>query len=38
MALIWNKFVLDAEQIVSQNNVKSSAFNSKLADFLYNGR
>ena len=38
MALIWNKFVLDAEQMVSQNNVKSSAFNSKLADFLYNGR
>lgn len=38
MALIWNKFVLDAEHMGSNNNVKSSAFNSKLADFLYNGR
>lgn len=38
LALVWNKFVLNAEQMASKNNTHSSAFNSKLADFLQNQR
>lgn len=38
MAVVWNRFVPDSEQMASKNNVKSSAFNARLADFLHNGR